>query len=487
MMPGARNMVARVVASIARAIEGQYRPGPYVLPVTGGFLSADAGQYWNFWQLGYDPIGLGARSAIVEACVSAYAQTIAMCPGSHWEGTPKGGRERVTTSALSRILRHPNDYESISDFMLNLTRSLYLEGNAYALALRNDRFEINELHLMRPDMSMPQLAVTGDVFYHLDGNDVIRRRLETQSFQKLIVPQRDVLHIRLHADRRYPYPLRGESPLTSALMDIAASSAILGQQTQFYLNQARPSAVLQTDMTLDHDQVQQLRDRWDEQAKGLCGGGPGGVPILTHGIKVTPWTTPPKDAAIAEVMKFTEQHIALAYRVPLPVLGLGGQTYGSTEALMQSWIASGLGFALAHIEEGFGVLFDLYGQPDEYVEFDTAALLRSAFKDRIEGLARAVQGGIFSPNEARGQEDLKSVPHGDEPRVQQQVVPLSASAGITDGGGSGPHPPPAPAPEAAPPAAAQPAPKLPKRLSPDDQQREVRRLFERSARIQRRL
>ena len=46
-------------------------------------------------------------------------------------------------------------------------------------------------------------------------------------------------------------------------------------------------------------------------------------------------------------------------------------------------------------------------------------------KDRIESLARGVQGGIFAPNEARNPEGLDSGPFGDEPRVQQQVVPLS--------------------------------------------------------------
>jgi hypothetical protein len=43
---------------------------------------------------------------------------------------------------------------------------------------------------------------------------------------------------------------------------------------------------------------------------------------------------------------------------------------------------------------------------------------------------RGVQGGVFSPNGARNQEGLDSVEYGDEPRVQQQVVPLSAAAGI---------------------------------------------------------
>ena len=55
-----------------------------------------------------------------------------------------------------------------------------------------------------------------------------------------------------------------------------------------------------------------------------------------------PWSTPGKDAAIAEVMKLSQERIALVFRVPLPVLGLGGPTFGSTEALMQFWIATGL-------------------------------------------------------------------------------------------------------------------------------------------------
>jgi hypothetical protein len=37
-----------------------------------------------------------------------------------------------------------------------------------------------------------------------------------------------------------------------------------------------------------------------------------------------------------------------------------------------------------------------------------------------------VQGGIFSPNEARARESLPAAKEGNEPRVQQQVVPLSA-------------------------------------------------------------
>jgi len=442
---GARDLVSRTLRTVLRAVEGSPRPGPYMLPYSGGWLPDGVPNNW--WQTGLNVTPFGSSTAMVEACIGAYSQTVAMCPGAHWKLNDKGGRDRVTTSSLSRVLKQPNDYQTISDFLLNATRQLYQEGNAYALALRNDRYEINELHLMDSILSRPQLSVDGDVFYRLYGNQIIERRLDNQP---LVVPQRDVLHIRLHADRtrRYPFPLWGQTPLVAALEDVGVSSAISSQQMNFYLNNARPSAVLQTDLVLDKDQVQALRDRWNEQSKGLAAGG---SPILTAGLKVQPWSVGAKDAQLAEMLQISEQHIALVFRIPMQVLGVTGQghqSFGSTEALMQFWIATGLGFALNHIEEAFGLLFALKGQPDEYVEFDTGALLRSAMKDRMEALARGVQGGIYSPNEARGEEGLPEVKFGDEPRVQQQVVPLSAAGAI----------PAAPGPRAPPPAAPAPAP-----------------------------
>jgi HK97 family phage portal protein len=437
-------------------------------------LPQEVGSVWNWWQCGGLPIPQTAQSAIVEACISAYAQTIAMCPGDHWRKRDDGGRDRVTTSSLSRILKQPNDYQTTSDFLLNMVRCMYLQGNGYALAIRNARYEIAQLHIMNPMLSWPQVATTGDVFYRMGGNHVVNYRIGNEP---VLVPARDVLHFRLHVSRsRWPYPLVGETPLMAAYGDVLTMEAMLKQQVGFYNNQARPSAVLSTDLVLDKDQVQALRDRWNEQSRAIYAGG---TPILTAGLKVQPWGVSGKDAEIAEMMKLSDQHVALAYRVPLQILGLGTTAYSSTEVLMQSWIATGLGFALNHIEEAFGLLFGLNaGQPDEYVEFSTDALLRSSLKDRIESLARGVQGGIYAPNEARAQENLEAVPYGSEPRVQQQVVPLSAAAAIPSA--PGPN-----APAAPPPAGGQPI-SNDNRPSRDDIQREARNVIAAAARSRRR-
>lgn len=403
-----------------RAVEGEVRPGPYYLPITGGWLPADAD--WQWFQKGGN-IQTMSPSSMVHACVSAYSQTVAMCPGNHWLTGDDGGRERVTTSALCRILRQPNDYQTISDFLLNAVDDLYTDGNTFALALRNSRYEIQELHLFNPRSCQSHVATeTGDIFYSLAGNEVIERQLR---HQPLIVPARDVLHLRLNTSDWSP--LRGESPMMAVAREIMANDAMMAQQIAFYLRQSRPSTVLSTDLQLDAETVKAARARWDEQSKGL---NQGGVPILTAGLKPVSMATNASDSQLAEIMKLSEQRIALAYRIPLQILGIGNTNLGSTEELMRNWLGNSLGFCLNHIEEAMGILFGLKGQPDEYLEFDTSALLRSSMKERVESFARGVQSGIFEPNYARAEFGLPKVKFGDEPRVQAQVVPLSAAQGI---------------------------------------------------------
>lgn len=427
------NWLTRIAGRFTRASEGAYRPGPYVM--SDGWLSATAGRLMNWWQAGYSLQNYSEGGAMVEACISAYSQTVAMCPGGHWRKLPNGGREAMSGSDLSRILRRPNDYQSMSDFLLNLTRTVYGKGEGFGLAIRNNRGEIAELHFMRNGTAT--VAADGSIFYSLWGNEVVERRFDLSA----PIPARDVLHVRLHTPL---HPLKGASPIVAAMLDLQMAGAALSQQVSFYLNQARPSFMLETDEKLTPEQTRQLRESWNAQTQG---DNAGGTPILAWGLKAKPVTTTANDGQLAEMLKMTQQNVALAFRMPLQILGIGGAPMGSTEMLMQSWIASGLGFALNHIEEAFGQLFRLRGMPDEYLEFDTRALLRSAYKDQIEALRNGVIGGIYSPDEARAHVDLPAVAggHGAMPRVQQQVVPLSYGSAMRPPVVAEPAPPEPPA------------------------------------------
>src|SRR5215471_15047959 len=228
MMPTVRSLVARVISPLVRAVEGQPRPGPYHLPITGGWLPD--GIPINWWQTGLSPTG-GERSAVFERCIALYAETAASLPGAHWRRNARGGRTRVESSALSRVLHRPNAYETASSFMLNAVHSLYREGNCFALALRNSRFEVESLHLMNARQSSPVVVRNEDdgdaeIFYRLGGNAVIDAMVADR---QLIVPARDVLHIKLRSNQRHPHPLVGETPVRAAMMDVAVGNAFAEQ------------------------------------------------------------------------------------------------------------------------------------------------------------------------------------------------------------------------------------------------------------------
>ena len=108
---------------------------------------------------------------------------------------------------------------------------------------------------------------------------------------------------------------------------------------------------------------------------------------------------------------------------------------------MSEWLASGLGWLINHIEVAFDAFIGLnaVAAGREWTEYDTKALLRSLFKEQIDGLARSVQAGIHAPDDARLELGFSAVPggYGKIPRVQQQMVPLDFEP---------PEPKPAPVP-----------------------------------------
>lgn len=425
--------MANIMQALARLItprqkanpagEGNWHPGPYT--VSGGVIPS--GSPWNFWQCDIDPTGYPS-SSIVEACVWAYIRAIAQLPGYHRIELDNGGTETVTTSSLARLLRSPNSYQTPSDFLVHMIRSLLLAGNSYWVAQRNDRFEVIALHWTDPrSCRVTEVGVEGqsfrEVFYEIGDNPLVGFD-NIFGRRSILVPARDVLHIKLATPR---HPLIGETWLASLPTELCQTAAINNSLTQAATNM-RPAGVIQTDLVLTKSQVDELRARWTEQSQSMT---VGGVPILTAGLKFQPLTMSAEDQQVIDQRRMNDRMVAAVFGVPAILLGMTDTgTAKSAEAVMAEWLAAGLGWLINHIEvamdQFIGLNSNSIGRGREYTEYDTRALLRSAFKDRIEGLVRGVQGGIYSPNEARALEGYAKAEEGDEPRLQQQVVPLSA-------------------------------------------------------------
>jgi HK97 family phage portal protein len=233
----------------------------------------------------------------------------------------------------------------------------------------------------------------------------------------MLVPARDVIHFRQYTPR---HPLVGESPIKAAALAVGINVALSQTQAAFFSRMNRPSGILSTDQTLTKEQMVRLREAFEEQSKVWA---KGGMPILGNGMSFTPLSVTSQDAQLIQAQRLSIEEIARVFGVPLPIIGdLSNATMSNVEHLINMWLSMSLGALFENIERSFDRAFALGA--NEYVQFEEAALLRTDFAGRIEGLTKAISGGLMSPNEARVREGLKPVDDGDMPMMQQQMMPL---------------------------------------------------------------
>ena len=61
---------------------------------------------------------------------------------------------------------------------------------------------------------------------------------------------------------------------------------------------------------------------------------------------------------------------------------------------------------------------------DLHIEHSVDGLLRADFKTRMEGYSKAIQSGVYKPNEARARENLPADPDGDKLVIQSNIAPI---------------------------------------------------------------
>ena len=402
-------LVARIKSLLG--VEGSWRGPFYGQSSLGGWFQL--GNLEDGYQRDLTVDSFTARNVpAVYACVMAIARAMSQCYPKHVR-VENGTIVEVTNSAAYRVLLNPNSYQTSPDFILNLVAATLFDGEAFCLAIRNDRFEVKELHLLPRGTCSPMVDdVTREIFYAVGSNPLAPGGTD------YVVPARDILHLRFHTPR---HPLVGESPIKAAALAIGINVSLTRTQAAFFANMNRPSGIISTDAVLNREQLTSLRTAFEEQAKGMAAGK---IPVLAGGLKFQPLSINSQDAQLVEAQRMSLEDICRVFGVPPPLVGeLSHATLNNAETLVQHFLSMSLGSYLEHTERAFDRLFGLAGG-NEYVELDTAALLRTDFAGRIDGLTKAVQGGLMTPSEARGREGLGPIAGGDSAYLQRQMVPI---------------------------------------------------------------
>lgn len=371
------------------------------------------------WQRNLRAVGLPGIPAVAgirHLHRSAFAQ---LRPAHKRTDPSTGVVTEVVTSAAHRVMLSPNNYETEAEFGARLVDHWLTDGEVVVLGARNQRFEVAAMHILpRSAWRLMVHPDTREVFYGIANSGDLLVAGDTS----YVVPARDVMHLRWATPR---HALIGESPFAAAGLAAGINVALSMSQAAFFGQMRRPSGVLATDLVLNRQQMQELREAFDAQSHLLA---QGGIPILSGGLKFSAMGISSQDAEVIQALRMSNEEIARTCGVPPPLLGdLHSATLNNADVLIRHWLSISLGGLIERYERAAERLFGLDGHVDT-IDLSTEALLRTDMAARMEALSKGVQGGVLTPNEARRIEGLSPVQGGDQTFLQRQMVPVDLLA-----------------------------------------------------------
>jgi HK97 family phage portal protein len=219
----------------------------------------------------------------------------------------KEDRTEVTSHAALDLWNRPNAFYTQSEFVEAGAQHKQLTGEQWWVVARHEAVNLPlELWPVRPDRMRPvpdpQTFLSGYMYTGPDGQEIALRK-------------EDVILIRT------PHPTdpyRGIGPVQALLTDLDAVRYSAEWNRNFFLNSAEPGGIIEVPDELDDRAFDQLRDRWNEQHKGIANAHR--VAILEHGKWVDRKFTQ-RDMQFVELREVGREIIREAFGFPKPMTG----------------------------------------------------------------------------------------------------------------------------------------------------------------------
>ncbi|MFI9154498.1 phage portal protein [Streptomyces sp. NPDC053367] len=216
-------------------------------------------------------------------------------------------RTEVTSHAALDLWNRPNSFYTQSEFVEAGAQHKQLTGEQWWVVAQHEAVNLPlELWPVRPDRMRPvpdpETFLSGYMYTGPDGQEVALRK-------------EDVIFIRT------PHPTdpyRGIGPVQALLTDLDAVRYSAEWNRNFFLNSAEPGGIIEVPNGLDDAEFDQLRERWNEQHKGIANAHR--VAILEHGVwKDRKFTQ--RDMQFVELREVGREIIREAFGFPKPMTG----------------------------------------------------------------------------------------------------------------------------------------------------------------------
>ena len=251
-----------------------------------------------------------SKSLYVFACISKISEKVGSIEINLSQiVNSKGDMKQISTHPALDLIYRPNKLQTKAEFLSTLIINKKTAGDAFIFKVRNNSGDVVELWNLRPDMMTvitdPLKVIAGYKFTKADGTTVL--------FQ----PE-EIIHFKDNPDPLNVYT--GISALMPASIRIQTEEFSTRYQRDFFLNSARPDAVLKSSKNLTTKQKKELRKNWNSRHKGVSNSSK--IGLLTGGMEYQLISVNQKDMDYVEGTKMTRDDILVAFRMTKSVLGI---------------------------------------------------------------------------------------------------------------------------------------------------------------------
>lgn len=282
-------------------------------------------------------------------------------------------------------IRYPSTDVHRAGFFEQLTLSMVLTGNAYALITRNGRGETIKLQILNPN----EVLINVDTFgvktsYNYRGT--------------IDYAVNDIAHFRAMT---VPGNAYGLGPIQAAQPELLNARDTRDYAANYW-SMGIPSGILKTDQHLTAEQAAAYKDAWNATA-----GAKNGVVVLGNSLSYVPQYLSPRDSMFIEAQEWSRSTIASLFGIPANYLlanqGNGTSlTYTNLESESLAFIRGTLQTYTTEIEAVFSDLLPR----SVTARFNFDSILRTDTLSRYQAHKIAIEAGFMTADEVRRIENL---------------------------------------------------------------------------------
>ena len=353
------------------------------------------------------------KSIYVYACVSRIAEKVASIDFVLKKIiNEKGDAEIIKDHEILDLLYKVNPFYTKTEFLETDLINRKLTGDSFILKIRNEAGQVAELWNVRPDLvqivSDPENYISHYEIFGINGKRV---RIE----------KNDMIHI------RYPSPLStylGMSPLSAAKIRVDTEEYATTYQRDFFLNNARPDAIIEFEGHLTEDQKRQIIETWEKRHQGRNKSSKLG--LLWGGAKYSQISLNQREMDFINSLKFTRDDILVAFKVPKSIVGITEEVnYANAKTAQEIFINETVIPEVKRLIEKLNeeLVIPEYGE-EYYLDF-----VEPVVHNREARLNEFVQGvdKWLTANEIRREIGLKPLKNGDYLYRPLAVQPIGGS------------------------------------------------------------